>query len=456
MQVQSGSGEYFTLLAAVFFLYWAFARARLPRLAVVLFANAVFCAHFGLFYVILIPACSTADYLIGLGLMRFDRAATRKLLLGLSVAMNLTLLIGSRHAGAFLDHRWEWIFPLGLSFYTFQSLSYTIDLYRRDEPGTRSLLTYLSAASFFPTLQAGPIARLTDLTQRLDFPKLNPARGGQAFFLIGMGLLKKALIADYLSENLVNRVFDTPNLYSGVEVLLGVYAYSLQLYFDFSAYTDIARGAGLLLGVELPANFDRPYLSANIAEFWRRWHISFSNWLRDYLYFSLPGVRGKVLPYVNLVITMVIGGLWHGIAWTFAIWGLLHGLALAVVRGWQAWRGKGRESTAIGRAAAVFVTYQFVCLTWIFFRAGSVSNAMTILARIGSLTGGVANVSAWIAAVLALASASIFFRKSWYLRAEELFARSPFYVHAAGLAAIVVALELLGGRGSAPFVYSRF
>src|SRR5688572_269169 len=177
---------------------------------------------------------------------------------------------------------WDWIFPLGLSFYTFQALTYTIDLYRRDAEGTHSLLTYLSAASFFPTLQAGPITRLADLAKQFSGrPALTPIEGGQAFFLIGMGLLKKALIADYLAENLVNRVFDTPNLYSGAEALIAVYAYSLQLYYDFSGYTDIARGAGLLLGIRLPLNFDRPYLSANLTEFWRRWHISFSNWLRD-------------------------------------------------------------------------------------------------------------------------------------------------------------------------------
>src|SRR6185503_6099285 len=175
--------------------------------------------------------------------------------------------------------------------------------------------------------------RLTELVKQLEAsPALSRVDGGRAFFLIGLGLLKKIFIADYLAENLVNRVFDTPNLYSGAEALLAVYGYSLQLYYDFSGYTDIARGAALLLGIRLPINFDRPYLSRNLTEFWRRWHISFSDWLRDYLYFSLPGARGKIMPYVNLVITMVVGGLWHGVTWTFAIWGLLHGMALAAVR----------------------------------------------------------------------------------------------------------------------------
>src|SRR5262249_56867285 len=165
------------------------------------------------------------------------------------------------------------------------------------------------------------------------------------------------------------------------------------LYYDFSGYTDIARGAAMLLGIRMPVNFDRPYLSSNITAFWRRRHISFSNWLRDYIYVWLPGVRGKVMPYVNLVVTMVLGGLWHGRTWTFAVWGLLHGTALAAVRLWLSRRPVRRGTDhrslwSVKRVCAVLATYHFVCLTWIFFRAGSVSNALEILSRIGSLTPG--------------------------------------------------------------------
>ena len=295
MQVQAGTGLYFVFLATVFFLYWGCAGSRLARLTIILAANFLFLARYGLFYIFLIPACATIDYLVGLGLMRFQGRAPRRVLVSLSIAVNLSLLVGSRHMGWFLSPGWDWVFPLGLSFYTFQALTYTIDLYRRDAEGTGSLLAHLSAVSFFPTLQAGPITRVAELVKQFAKPPaLDRSTGGRAFFLIALGLLKKTLIADFLADNLVNRVFDTPNLYSGGQALLAVYAFSLQLYFDFSGYTDIARGAGLLVGVELPRNFDRPYLSANIAEFWRRWHISFSNWLRDYLYFSLPGKRTKV------------------------------------------------------------------------------------------------------------------------------------------------------------------
>ena len=286
---------------------------------------------------------------------------------------------------------------------------------------------------------------------------LDRVEGGRALFLIGLGLLKKVCIADLLAESIVNRVVDTPKLYSGAEVLLAVYAYSFQLYFDFSGYTDIARGSAQLLGIRLPLNFDRPYRSANLTEFWRRWHTSFSNWLRDYLYFALPGKRTKVMPYVNLVITMLLGGLWHGLTWTFAIWGLLHGAALAATRAYMVWRGRGKQPVRPWRhALAVFGTYQFVCLTWIFFRAGSVTNALDILGRVASLSVSFENVTALFAAAMLVAGATFFLPGQWHTRAMERFAVCPFYVHAGALAAVAMALRYYGASGSTAFVYSRF
>jgi D-alanyl-lipoteichoic acid acyltransferase DltB (MBOAT superfamily) len=458
MGLAAGSSTYFIFVAAAFFLYWA-APAGLLRLGVILLANYFFCARFGLFYVALIPVCSTLDFAVGYGLMRLPGAWTRRALIAVSVTLNLGLLVGARHMGVLVNSRgWDWIFPLGLSFYALQSLTYTLDLYRRDAKGTNSLLAYLSAASFFPTLQAGPITRVTDVVQQFAARRpLAREDGGRALFLIGLGVLKKALVADYLAENLVNRVFDTPKLYSGAEVLLAVYAYSLQLYFDFSGYTDIARGSAQLLGIRLPVNFDRPYRSANLTEFWRRWHISFSNWLRDYLFFALPGGRTRVMPYFNLVITMVLGGLWHGITRNFAIWGLLHGTALAVTRAWWAWRGRPKQPANPWRhALAVFGTYQFVCLTWIFFRATDLPAAVDILGRIASLSVGFENVTPALALAIVLAGAVFFVPKNWYAVAMERFAASPVYVHAAALALVAAAVRYFGGAGTAPFVYSRF
>lgn len=460
--MQIAGGGYYLFTALVFFLYWLAAASRRARLGVLLLANYVFCAQFGVFYALLLPACSLIDYALGAGLMRFTNPALRRGLVSASVVLNLALLVASRHMPWFLKHagvsQWDWVFQLGLSFYVFQALTYTLDLYRRDAEGTRSLLEHFTAVSFFPTILAGPITRVTDLAKQLSAaPVLTRADGGRAFFLIGLGLVKKTFIADYLGANFVNRVFDTPNLYSGAEALLAVYAYSLQIYFDFSGYTDIARGVALLLGIRLPINFDRPYSSANVTEFWRRWHISFSNWLRDYLYFSLPGKRTAVMPYLNLVITMVLGGLWHGISWTFAVWGLLHGAALALTRLWQAKRGRSRApQSAPARAVCVFFTYQFVCLTWIFFRASSLADAMALLGRIGSLTFGLENVTWMLVGIMLLGAAAMFVKKGFYTAACEAFARQPFYAQAAALAAVAIALQLLGGRGAAPFVYSRF
>jgi D-alanyl-lipoteichoic acid acyltransferase DltB (MBOAT superfamily) len=438
----SGTPTYFLFVAIVFFIYWAAPQTRLIRLAVILAANCFFCSRYGWIYAALLPACATADFLIGRALVSHR---SRALVLA-SLVMNMAALVASRHVG--------WVMTLGLSFYTLQSLTYTIDIYRGDIPAARDLPSYLAAVMFFPTLQAGPITRVADLLKQIEQRvPLSAVEGGRAFFLIGIGLMKKVLIADFLAENLVNRVFDTPNLYSGAEALLAVYAYSLQLYYDFSGYSDIARGAAQLLGIHLPVNFNRPYLSTNLTEFWRRWHISFSNWLRDYLYFSIPGARTKVMPYLGLVITMVLGGLWHGFTWNFAIWGLLHGTALAVVRLWWSWRGKPRQLPAWRQALGILGTYHFVCFTWIFFRAGSLSAAVDLLSRIASLTAGFENVTPLFTIVLMLGFLALWVRQE---PLRDRFAASPFYVHAAALVLIAMAIQRWGAASTAPFVYSRF
>ncbi len=320
------TAAYFSFLAAVFFAYWLAARYRLGALAVVVFANYFFYARWDLVYLAIIPAASTCDFLIGHALHRSTRPGLRRLLVTLSIALNVGLIASVKYLPVL-----PWVLPLALSFYAFQSLTYTIDIYRRDAQPAESYLAYLASASFFPTTVAGPITRLSTLwPQWSKREMLSPQDGGKALFLIGLGLVKKLLIADYLAESLVNRVFDLPKLYSGAEVLVGAYGYALQLYYDFSGYTDIALGSALLLGITLPPNFNRPYAAQNISDFWRRWHISFSNWLRDYLYFSLPGLRSrwKIFAYLNLVITMTIGGLWHGAGWTFLVWGVWHGVGI--------------------------------------------------------------------------------------------------------------------------------
>ncbi|MCZ2154395.1 MAG: MBOAT family protein [Bryobacterales bacterium] len=464
---------YFLFLGMVFFAYWPLSRWKALSLGVILFANYLFYSRYDLAYLFLIPAASTVDFLLGLGLERSKTPWLRRLLVGVSIGMNLGLLVSIRYTGhaiAALEPITGAVFPgygvvlpLGLSFYAFQALTYTIDVYRRDAAATTSYLTHLASVSFFPTILAGPITRVSSLISQ--FSRRNSAfveaNTGKAFFLIGLGVAKKMLIADYLGENLVNRTFDFPGLYSAFEVALGVVGYAFQLYYDFSGYTDIALGSALLLGIQLPANFKKPYASLDIADFWRRWHISFSNWLRDYLYFSLPGLRSKWkgFTYINLVITMTLGGIWHGPNWNFAIWGVLHGTALAVARAWQVWRGDRapRATDSWQRLLPGRVlTFLFVCFAWVFFRAETPEAALDILTRIGTLSFGVANINTGLWITLLVAVACHFVPDKWYGQTLEAWKTLPAIAQAAALAALVLAVQYIAATGSAPFIYQKF
>ena len=458
------SSAYFIFLVGVFFLYWPVARFRALALAVILLANYFFYAKWDLFYLFLIPAASTCDFAIGLGLEHGKRPWLRRILVSLSVLLNLGILASFKYMPFFLGNyarvsglpapEWHWIFPLGISFYAFQSLTYTIDVYRRDAKATSSYLAYLASVSFFPTTLAGPITRVATLLPQFEKKDkvLSSADGGRAMFLMAAGLTKKLLIADYLADNLVNRVFDFPKLYTGTETLIAVYGYALQLYYDFSGYTDIAIGSALLLGVKLPANFNMPYAADSIADFWRRWHISLSNWLRDYLYFSLPGLRSKwkIFTYLNLIVTMLLGGLWHGASWNFVIWGLLHGVGLAVTRAVQG--GQSR----LPKIVRVFLTVNFVCFAWIFFRSPTLEAAWNILNRIGSLTVAFDNISAPVGIVMAIAIVAHYFPMKWQAWAADRFGATPFYAQAAALMLLAVALQYVAATGVAPFIYTKF
>jgi D-alanyl-lipoteichoic acid acyltransferase DltB (MBOAT superfamily) len=465
------SSAHFVFLVGIFLLYWPAARFRSLSLAVLLFANYFFYAKWDLFYLGLIPAASFCDYLIGRGLGASKTPWVRRALVGLSLSINLGVLASFKYMPFFLEAwsgvtgrpapAWHWSFPLGISFYCFQSLTYTIDLYRKDGKPVRSLLAHMTAVSFFPTTLAGPITRVLSLAPQLEKKdkSLSASDGGRALFRIATGLFKKFLIADYLSENLVNRVFDTPGLYSGMETLIGVYGYALQLYFDFSGYTDIAIGSALLLGLKLPENFNRPYQAANIADFWRRWHISLSNWLRDYLYFSLPGLRSKwkIFTYVNLFVTMTLGGLWHGPSWTFIVWGALHGGALAVNHAWRAHRGNPQPSGVWWKKSlSVLLTAHFVIFAWVFFRAASIDNALEVLGRIGSLTVAFDNISLPVSVVMGVGVALHFAPKRWHQFTVDRFAAAPFYAQAAAMAVLISLIEYVAMTGAAPFLYTKF
>jgi D-alanyl-lipoteichoic acid acyltransferase DltB (MBOAT superfamily) len=451
------AAPFFVFLVAVCLLYWAAAGSRRLQLIILVAANLFFLARFSLIYLAL-PLAATADFFVGLGFARAQGKAARRLLLCVSLAINLGLLVGLKLVPLLTAGRFGWLFTLSLSFYCFQSLTYTIDLYQGEIQPTRSYIAYLASALFFPAMTAGPIPRQGKLLDQLSKPFAFSAEdGGRALLLIAIGLVKKLLIADYLANNLVGRVFDTPALYSSVETLVGVYAYALQLFFDFSGYTDISIGAALLLGLTLPPNFHQPYLSVNVADFWRRWHITFSNWLRDYLFDVLPKSRKhKWLSYsYAFLITFMLGGLWHGISWNFLIWGVLHGLALGIVFAWKLWR-RLPSPHWWAKLLGITITFNFVCFTWIFFRASSLENALAILRSLAALTWSTDNLTPIVMGVFVVAAILHSLPPRSFDSSAGLAARTPFWLQGLAMAGLILLIQTLAGRGSAPFVYGNF
>ena len=290
------------------------------------------------------------------------------------------------------------ILPVGISFYTFQSLSYTIDAWRGKVQISHDFTKFALYIAFFPQLVAGPIVKAADFLPQLDEERrptgANIAVGLNIFF---WGLLKKAVLADQLSP-FVDAVFAAPNAYSSATVTLAVLAYAMQIYFDFSGYSDMAIGCAKCMGYDLAKNFDLPYISKNVSEFWKRWHISLSSWLMQYLYIPLGGNRkGRACTYVNLMLTMLLGGLWHGAGVNFIIWGGLHGAALCVHKIWHARRPEYRSRFT--KAACVLCTFIFVCLCWVPFRAADFATSAAIYSRLFIWSGGVSQAFTWAIAV---------------------------------------------------------
>jgi D-alanyl-lipoteichoic acid acyltransferase DltB (MBOAT superfamily) len=281
------------------------------------------------------------------------------------------------------------------------------------------------------------------------------ARG---LWLIATGLTKKIAIGDTLSVNLVGRVFDNPERFSSVEIIIAVYAYAIQIYCDFSGYTDVAIGSALLFGYRLPENFNAPYTAQNLQDFWHRWHISLSTWLRDYLYVPLGGSRGAPWKtYRNLMLTMLLGGLWHGASWNFVIWGGLHGMGLAGTRVWQ--RAQARspgESSVLVRALCVLATFHFVCLAWVFFRAPTLGHAWYMLARVTRHTLGHANLAPKVMAVLAGGFLLHWVPRGWTEWVRERFVQTPALVQGVVLAVAAYGIHLAASAKAQPFVYGQF
>jgi D-alanyl-lipoteichoic acid acyltransferase DltB (MBOAT superfamily) len=337
-------------------------------------------------------------------------------------------------------------------------MSYTIDVWRGRLEPTRRYLDYLLFVSFFPHLVAGPIVRPYQMLPQLARPPAVDAAAQAAGLLrIAGGLAKKIIIGDYLAQAIVNRVFATPERFTALEVLVAVYAYAAQIYADFSGYSDVAIGSAALFGYELPENFDAPYIARNLQEFWRRWHITLSTWLRDYLYKPLGGSRsGPVKTYRNLMITMVLGGLWHGASYNFVVWGALHGGALAVTRMWQRSPRAQSFGARLPGWLAALATFHFVCFAWIFFRAPSFAHAALALRQIARGSWALEHIAPKVFAVLALALVLHLVPARRELLARSAFVRSTPVVQGLVLAFAAILLHWAAGAKPEPFVYGQF
>ncbi len=466
------SALFLWFFAVVFVVYWALARIAWARVAWLLAASWAFYASWNWQLLGLILFSTVLDYIAGDAIHRATSRGARRAWLAASLVGNLGLLAVFKYAAFFATSVntaadalalgvqlpvLDLVLPVGISFYTFQTLSYTIDIYRDRLTPARSIGEFALFVAFFPQLVAGPIVRASDLLQQLARPpQTSRAAQSLGLLLIAGGLFKKVAIADPLGASLVDRVFASPDLYSSVEVLVGVYAYAVQIYCDFSGYTDVAIGAAMLLGFSLPDNFARPYAATDLQDFWRRWHISLSTWLRDYLYIPLGGNRGgPFATYRNLMITMLLGGLWHGASWTFVLWGALHGGGLAATRMWQRARGDV-VAGPVARAVGVLVTFHFVCFAWIVFRSPDMATFVGVLRAIGRGTTYVPNLAP---SVLAATFGMLAWHVSpvrWRDRARTRLAALSPVVLGVLLFALALLLTRLRGTDPAPFIYFQF
>jgi len=355
------------------------------------------------------------------------------------------------------------ILPVGISFFTFQSLSYTIDMYRRKLEPVRNILDFGFYVSFFPQLVAGPIVRASEFIPQLYREySVSQREFSHAVFLISKGLIKKIIISDFIAVNFIDRVFDLPTAFSGFENLMAVYGYGLQIYCDFSGYTDIAIGIALILGFRLPFNFNSPYKAADISDFWKRWHISLSRWLKDYIYIPLGGNRkGKVRTIVNLMVTMLIGGLWHGADIRFIIWGGLHGLGLAIDKLRIYIFGVSTRQRWFLRGLSVFFTFQFVSFCWIFFRAPDMHSVTMILRQIFNnfMPASLNALFPVYSGVFALMAAGYFIHflpEKFKEKYRGLFIKLPVPVQMVIVLLIGFMLYQMRSTEIMPFIYFRF
>jgi alginate O-acetyltransferase complex protein AlgI len=461
----------FTSLHWLVFLLITFAAYNLAprelRRWLMLAASLCFYASWSVPYLALIFGQLGVDWTCGYLLGRTEASGRRKAIVCASVVANLSALAVFKYYGLFFRTaaaaglhlpELELTLPLAISFYTFESMSYTIDVYRRRLEPVRSPVHLALFITWFPHLIAGPIVRPAELVPQFDrLTRVTDRRFVSGLELMLIGYCKKLLGADWLAT-IVDPIFAHPRQYTSLELLVGVYAYAFQIYLDFSAYTDIARGASRWFGIELPENFNAPYFASSITDFWRRWHMTLSHWLRDYLYIPLGGNRkGRARTYLNLLATMLLGGLWHGASWTFLLWGGLHGAYLAIERIMGVGVGVREPSSAAALWLRRLVTFHLVCLAWVFFRAPTFAAAGQVLS---GLAAGTLHISP--GALLPMAGAG--FIIAGYLTLAPFRARMlAFQPGSPGrqlVCAGMVGLFLIGlmavGASSNAFIYFQF
>ena len=493
------SGIFLFLFLGFTLIYNLLGKADTLRiLFVTLFSYYFYYKSSGMYFYLL-ALVTVSDYLIAKAIGRVGKCALAKTLVFLSLLLDLGLLVFFKYTnflgetvctllnnlGVYMPdssfatvtwHHLDIFLPVGISFFTFQSLSYTIDVYRGNIKPLNRLLDYAFYVSFFPQLVAGPIVRARDFLPQIRRPLMVTDKmfGTGVFFIIA-GLFKKAVISDYISVNFVERIFDQPDLYSGLENLLAVYGYTLQIYCDFSGYSDMAIGIALLLGFEFPKNFDSPYKSASITEFWRRWHISLSSWLKDYLYISLGGNRhGKLRQYFNLLMTMLLGGLWHGASLNFILWGGLHGLFLCLDKIWHSicsalspltYLPSKHNPTPKKNYFVTFfgalLTFHLVAACWVLFRASSFGVAEQIFYQIFHKFQPQIFLQ-WCESYVAVGSLMLlgyilhFMPQSLSCKARGFVTRCPLLVKALLIVILIFIVIQIKSSDVQPFIYFQF
>ena len=460
--------EFAAFFVVVFVISWALMPHPSAWRPFILVASYVFYGWLDWRWVLLLVASSVVNTVAAQVIFRSPSQQARKRALIAAIVFDLGLLCVFKYLGFFVAEvdgalnsvglgsplpLLQIVLPIGISFFTFQAISYVVDVYR-GETRAASLVDVAILQAFFPHLVAGPIVRANELLPQLRTPR-DPREvlAGPGLFLIAGGLVKKTVVADELARNVVDPVFNDPGAHSGLEVLLAIYGFAAQIYCDFSGYTDMAIGLALLLGFQLPQNFNRPYLALSLQDFWRRWHMTLSRWLRDYLYIPLGGNRdGERRTYRNLMLTMLLGGLWHGAAWTFVIWGGIHGGALSAER-WARQRWAGFRMPAW---LAWFVTFHVVCLAWVFFRSPDLSTAFAMLG--GVFAGGPSPLVTLPMVFLTVAAIALqAVPGQFWERAEGWLVTRPVAAQGVALGLlIVVADAAVGQEGVAPFIYFQF